>query len=105
MANAYRGEVEITLNGEAQVMRLTFGALVALEEAVGPVLALVERLEAGQATAKDILSVIFAGLRGAGWTGDLSDLRQAEFGGGYLAAIQVAGDLLRKGFGIDDRNT
>ncbi|MDQ8757848.1 gene transfer agent family protein [Sphingosinicella sp. LHD-64] len=46
-ANPARGEAAIVVNGEALVLRPTFEALVAAEEELGALFALVERAAAG----------------------------------------------------------
>ncbi len=46
--NPYRGETELTIAGQPRLLRPTFGALVAAEEELGPLFALVERASAGQ---------------------------------------------------------
>lgn len=46
-ANALRGEASLTVGGEALLLRPTFAALVAAEEELGPLFALVERAADG----------------------------------------------------------
>jgi hypothetical protein len=102
MANPWRGEVEIELDGQVHVMRLTLGALCELEERVegGSVVALVERFEKGTVRARDILAILGAGLRGAG--DDISDAALAgmRIGGGPVAAMRLAADLMRATFAL-----
>jgi hypothetical protein len=47
-ANPYRGEASLLVGGEAIVIRPSFGALVAAEEELGPLFALVERAAEGK---------------------------------------------------------
>lgn len=47
-ANRYRGEVVLVVAGAERRLRPTFAALVAAEEELGPLFALVERAGAGQ---------------------------------------------------------
>jgi len=47
-ANPYRGEASLLVSGETIVIRPSFGALVAAEEELGPLFALVERAAEGQ---------------------------------------------------------
>ena len=47
-ANAARGEAAIVAGGETLVLRPSFAALVAAEEELGPLFALVERAAAGE---------------------------------------------------------
>lgn len=46
--NPHRGEAALVVAGVARVLRPTFTALVAAEEELGPLFALVERAAAGQ---------------------------------------------------------
>lgn len=47
-ANPLRGEASLTITGSEHLLRPTFTALVAAEEELGPLFALVERAGAGQ---------------------------------------------------------
>lgn len=47
-ANPLRGEATLVIAGEARLLRPSFTALVAAEEELGPLFALVERAAAGQ---------------------------------------------------------
>jgi len=47
-ANPYRGEASLLVAGSPRLLRPSFGALVAAEEELGPLFALVERAGAGQ---------------------------------------------------------
>lgn len=47
-ANPWRGEASLRVAGTAQVLRPSFAALVAAEEELGPLFALVERASKGQ---------------------------------------------------------
>ena len=47
-ANPYRGEASLKVGGETIVIRPSFGALVAAEEELGPLFALVERAADGK---------------------------------------------------------
>ena len=46
-ANPERGEASLTVGGETLLLRPSFEALVAAEEEIGPLIALVERAAAG----------------------------------------------------------
>ena len=48
LANSVRGEATLVIRGETHVLRPTFAALVAAEDELGPLFALVERASAGQ---------------------------------------------------------
>lgn len=103
MVNSMRGEVEIVLDGQPHVARLTLGALAELEHDLGAesLLAVAERFEAGQFSSRDVLAVLVAGLRGGGWQGRLSDLLTVEVAGGPVAAGRLAAELLARAFRIE----
>lgn len=102
MTNPYSGEVAVTIDGERHVMKLTLGALAALEDHLGAdsLVALVGRFEAGNHGARDILALLIAGLRGGGWTGDDRDLLNAEIDGGIVEASRAAALLLMRAFAL-----
>lgn len=104
MANPWAGEVAVVLNGKPHVAKLTLGALAELEETLGSqsLLDLVQRFETGAFSARDVLSLLLAGLRGGGWQGDESDLRKIEIGGGPLAAARAAAELLARAFAMPE---
>ena len=100
MANPMRGEVALWLDGRRHVCRLTLGALAELEAALesGGLIELVERFESGRFSARDVLALVLAGLRGGGWRGEAGDLRGAEIRGGVAEAARVAAVLLARAF-------
>ena len=100
MANPWEGEVEILLDGEVHVMKLTLGALAELEAGMeaDSLVALVERFETGAFSTRDVLALIVAGLRGGGWQGNTRDLLTVEIDGGPVAAARLAGQLLARAF-------
>ncbi|MCB1332322.1 MAG: gene transfer agent family protein [Roseivivax sp.] len=104
MANPWHGEVELVVDGERRVMRLTLGALAELEAALdeGSLLALIERFEAGRYATRDVLALIVAGLRGGGWRGTAGDLIAAEIEGGPVGAARAAAALLARAFELPE---
>ncbi|PLS22199.1 gene transfer agent family protein [Neptunicoccus cionae] len=108
MANPYRGEVSLTVDGVERVMRLSLGALAALETRLGTdgLLPVIERFERGAFKTDDLVALLWAGLTGGGWEGSEADLKQAEIAGGAIEAARAAGVLLRLTFtlpeGADD---
>ncbi|WP_076529324.1 gene transfer agent family protein [Gemmobacter megaterium] len=102
--NPWAGEVAVVIDGERHVARLTLGALAELEAAVqaGSLIDLVERFEAGRFSARDVLAVLLAGLRGGGWPGTAADLGRAEVDGGPVAAARVAAQLLARAFALPE---
>jgi len=105
MANPHAGEVALWLDGRRHVCRLTLGALAELEEGLGvdTLVALVGRFEGGQVSARDVLALVVAGLRGGGWQGTADDLRVAEIRGGPVEAARVAAELLARAFAMPER--
>lgn len=104
MANPMTGEVEVVLDGEIRTAKLTLGALAELEHALQAesLLALIERFEAGQFSARDVVAVLAAGLRGGGWAGRSDDLLHADIAGGPLAAARMAAALLARAFRLPE---
>lgn len=104
MANAWAGEVSVTLDGVPHLCKLTLGALAELEADLGEgsLVALVERFEAGAFSGRDVLALLVAGLRGGGWTGTSSDLLTTEIEGGPIGAAKAAARLLAVAFGAEN---
>ncbi len=107
MANPYRGEVEILINGKPRVMRLTLGVLAELEEQLEcqSLVDLVARFEAGTFRAKDIVTLIRAGLRGGGCAVEDPDLQDMRIDGGLYAAARAAARLLKVTFAVPGEAT
>ncbi|MEM9242245.1 MAG: gene transfer agent family protein [Pseudomonadota bacterium] len=100
MVNPWAGEVELVLDGERHVLKLTLGALAELEAVLetGNLIELVARFEKGAFSSRDVLALIVAGLRGGGWGGTAKDLVSAEIEGGLTGAARVAAELLARAF-------
>jgi hypothetical protein len=62
-ANPHRGEAVLSIGGQPLVLRPTFGALVAAEEELGPLFALVERASAGQLRLGEMVALFWHCLR------------------------------------------
>ena len=58
-ANPHRGEAALLICGKARVLRPSFAALVAAEEDLGPLFALVERAGAGQLRLAEMASLFW----------------------------------------------
>ena len=58
-ANSIRGEAAIRLAGHDRVLRPTFAALVAAEEELGPLFALVERAGSGQLRLAELAALFW----------------------------------------------
>ena len=57
--NPHRGEAAITIGGAPHILRPTFSALVAAEDELGPLLALVERAGTGQLRLSEIAGLFW----------------------------------------------
>lgn len=102
MANPFRGEVELSVDGEPRVMRLTLGALAELEARLKAesLVEMIARFETGGFRVQDLISLIVAGLNGGGWRISESDLLRSRIDGGPVEAAQAAARLLKLTFTI-----
>jgi hypothetical protein len=100
MANRYRGEIEAEIGGARRTLVLTLGALAELEAAfgAGDLVALVERLGNGKLSARDLIRIIGAGLRGAGETMTDDDVARMEIDGGAQGFVRIAAELITATF-------
>jgi Phage tail tube protein, GTA-gp10 len=104
MANPWRGEVELTVDGEPRLMRLTLAALAELEARLksDSLVELIARFEAGGFRVRDLIALLAAGLNGGGWKISEEELVGARIDGGPLAAAQAAARLLKITFTLPD---
>jgi len=58
-ANPHRGEAELMVDGVARLLRPSFSALVAAEEELGPLFALVERAASGQLKLSELAALFW----------------------------------------------
>lgn len=58
-ANPWRGETGLIVAGELRVLRPSFAALVAAEDELGPLFALVERAAAGQLRIAELIGLFW----------------------------------------------
>ena len=96
MENPWRGEVSLVVDGVPYVMRLTLGALAALEAELGEasLIALVERFELHKFGVADVIALLRAGLVGGGHSEVAARIAEAEIDGGPVVAAQAAARLL-----------
>jgi hypothetical protein len=101
MANAKRGEIAAIIDGEEKVLCLTLGALAELEARLGggDLMGLGERFAAGRVSARDLIVILGAGLRGGGNAVTDDDLARMAVEGGLRGAAETAARLLRATFG------
>ena len=102
MANPWRGEVELSVDGEPRIMRLTLGALAELEARLKAesLMEMIARFETGGFRVEDLIALIVAGLNGGGWRIDEAGLLRSTIDGGPLAAAEAAARLLKATFTI-----
>lgn len=102
MANPWRGDVSLVIDGQRHVARLTLGALAELEATLeaDSLVALVERFEKNKFSSRDVLALLLVGLRGGGGVIDAATLEHAQIEGGPMAAAQAAAELLARAFTV-----
>ncbi len=100
MPNRYRGEIEAEIGGQRRVLVLTLGALAELEAAFGAsdLVALTERFGSGRLSARDLIRIIAAGLRGAGVAVGDDEVAAMPIAGGAAGYVRVAADLIAATF-------
>ncbi len=100
MANKYRGEIEAEIGGIRRVLVLTLGALAELESAfaAGDLVALAERLGSGRLSARDLVRIIAAGLRGAGENIGDDEVAAMTVEGGAAGYVRIAAELIAATF-------
>ena len=100
MANFHRGEIEASLGGKARTLVLTLGALAELESAFGAddLMALAERIGTGRLSARDLVRIIAAGLRGAGESVTDDEVAALQVEGGVTGYVRIAADLIAATF-------
>jgi hypothetical protein len=101
MANKYRGEIEAEIGGRRRTLVLTLGALAELESAfaASDLVALAERFGSGRLSARDLIRIIGAGLRGAGEAVSDDEVAAMPASGGATGYAQIAAELLAASFG------
>lgn len=98
--NRRRGEIAATIDGETRLLCLTLGALAELESALGveDLCELGSRFGAGRLSARDLIAIVGAGLRGAGNVASDADVAQMSVEGGVTGFARIAADLLAATF-------
>ena len=101
-ANPWAGEVALVVDGHRRRLKLTLGALAALEDSLGAegLIPLVERFEAGRFGARDVAALLAAGLGGGGFEATADEVLAADIEGGPLAGARAAAELLARAFAL-----
>lgn len=104
MVNRHRGEVPARLDGRDYTLCLTLGALAELEHAFDAedLGCLTQRFATGRLRASDMLRILGAGLRGAGFTVTDAELSEMQVEGGALGYARLVADLLTVTFGTSE---
>lgn len=100
-ANARRGEIVAELDGRSRRLCLTLGALAELEAGLGAedLSALAARFSAGRLSARDLIALIGAGLRGGGEAVSDADVAAMHAPDGAAGFARIAAELLVATFG------
>ena len=103
MANRHRGEIEAEIGGRKRTLVLTLGALAELESAFGEgdLVALAERFAKGRMSARDLICIVGAGLRGAGEAVSDDDVAAMTGLDGAQGYVRIAAALIDATFGND----
>lgn len=100
MPNTHRGEIEAVLGGRRRTLVLTLGALAELEAAfgAGDLVALTERFGTGRLSARDLIRILGAGLRGAGEAVGDDEVAAMTATGGAAGFVGIAAELIAATF-------
>lgn len=100
MPNKHRGEIEAEIGDKRRMLVLTLGALAELESAFGAddLVALAERFGSGRLSARDLVRIVAAGLRGAGENISDDEVASMTIDGGVQAYVRLAADLIAATF-------
>lgn len=101
MANRRRGEVPLVLGDERYTLCFTLGALAELEDALaaGDLAGLAGRFEQGRLSARDLVALLGAALRGGGHALDDEAVARLPLAGGVPAIAEALGEALAAAFG------
>ncbi|PRD45992.1 transfer Agent [Phyllobacterium phragmitis] len=101
MVNRHRGEVGAVLDGREWALCLTLGALAELEAAfeAEDLTALIARFSSARLSARDMVRIITAGLRGGGHSVTEDDVAQMQADGGAAGFARIVSELLTVAFG------
>ncbi len=100
MPNKYRGEIDAEIGGARRTLVLTLGALAELESAFGAddLVGLAERFGSGKLSARDLIRIIGAGLRGAGGAVTDDEVATMTVDGGASGYVRIAAQLIAATF-------
>lgn len=101
MPNMHRGEIEAEIGGARRRLVLTLGALAELEAAFGAedLTALAQRFAQGRLSARDLIRIVGAGLRGAGEAVSDEEVARMPVHDGAAGFVRIAAALIEATFG------
>jgi hypothetical protein len=101
MPNRHRGEIAAEIGGRRRILVLTLGALAELEAAFGEgdLVALAGRFAQGRMSARDLIRIIGAGLRGAGESVTDDEVARMASPDGAEGFVRIAASLIEATFG------
>ena len=101
MPNHHRGEIAAEIGGRRRTLVLTLGALAELKSAFGEgnLVALAERFANGRMSARDLVRIIGAGLRGAGDSVTDEEVARMASPSGAEGYVRIAAALIEATFG------
>lgn len=104
LSNPLHGEITLVIDQMPRRLRLTLGALAALESRLGAgsLMELAERFETGRVPAADLTALLAAALYGGGETMAEEELAHAEIEGGAANAMRVGMALLVRAFQVPE---
>ena len=104
LVNRRRGEIIANLGGQDRCLCLTLGALAKLESAfeAGDLAALGQRFASGRLSARDLMTIIHAGLEGGGHAFSIEDVADMQTEGGLTGYASIVSELLAVTFGEAD---
>jgi hypothetical protein len=107
MANARRGEIDVTIDGKTYCLCLTLGALASLETRLKAqsIADLGTRFSQGGLRADDIIAIVTAGLRGGGAMLTEDEVSALRIDGGLAAWARIVVELLTISFGQGGADT
>ena len=90
----------MVINGTSHTLRLTLGALAALEARLetDSLMGLAERFDSGRVGSAELIALLSAGLAGGGYPFGEEDLASADIEGGVVVAMRAGIQLLSLAF-------
>jgi len=95
-ANPLRGEAVFSIDGREYILRPTFAALVAAEEELGSLFALVERASSGQLTIEEMAGLFWHCVVARPATLNKADIGQAIIAHGLANVTPVLRQILQQ---------